>query len=139
LNEKLKKLEKDRVTARPLITLQKDVMRKLETDVEQKSRKVVELENKIKQIEKVNEKNTNEVTTKYEREINDSKKKHKVTIEDKTKKEKEKKDQLESMEEEERHRIAYEAELGIWKQDCERLKREIQEQKYQNEIDLAQM
>lgn len=55
LNETYKKSTKDK----------EDVIKKLEKEVEEKSRKEIELDSKIKQIEKVNEKNANEINNKH--------------------------------------------------------------------------
>lgn len=55
LNETYKRQTKDK----------EDVIKKLEREVEDKSRKEIELDTKIKQIEKVNEKNANEINSKH--------------------------------------------------------------------------
>lgn len=120
LNEKFKQQEKDR----------NDVIERLTRENEDKMKILIDLETKITSLEKRNEKENNEIVTKYEAQIKDIKKKGEEKIMDNEVKINELKEERNNMDDTYKKRIYYETQLAHWRNQCAQIGKVIQDEKY---------
>ena len=102
-------------------------------------RVLIDLENKIQSLEKQNEKNNNEIVTKFETQIKDIKKKGEEKVAENEIKINELKEERNSMDETYKKRILHEAQLAAQKNECNKITKTIQEEKYIIQIEQARM
>jgi hypothetical protein len=88
------------------------VIERLTKENEEKMRVLIDLENKIQSLEKQNEKNNNEIVTKFETQIKDIKKKGEEKVAENEIKINELKEERNSMDETYKKRILHEAQLA---------------------------
>eukprot|EP00347_Sterkiella_histriomuscorum_P022548 403338076 len=129
LNEKFKQQEKDR----------NDVIERLTRENEEKMKVLIDLETKIQSLEKKNEKDNNEIVTKYESQIKDIKKRGEEKIVDNEVKINELKEERNNMDDTFKKRIYYETQLAHWKNQCNNITKVIQDEKYNIQIEQAKM
>ncbi len=88
------------------------MIERLTKENEEKMRVLIDLENKIQSLEKQNEKNNNEIVTKFETQIKDIKKKGEEKVAENEIKINELKEERNSMDETYKKRILHEAQLA---------------------------
>jgi hypothetical protein len=113
------------------------VERQLKADNDRKLQEAIRLQNEIAQLEKQNERNNNEIVTRFETQIKDVKRKGDEKITDNEVKLSELQENRNIMDETYKKRVQFEAELFHWRTQCENLKKVIQQEKYNNQIELA--
>lgn len=100
---------------------------------------MIDLENKIQGLEKLNEKNNNEIVTKYEAQIKEIKKRGEEKISENEIKISELQESRNVMDDTYKNRIKYETELHHWRTQCNSILKVIQEEKYNIQIEQAKM
>ena len=115
LHEKLSQNKHDRL----------EVERKLKLENDEKLAQSIALQNEIQQLEKANEKDNNEIVSKYEVQIRDIKKKGDEKMQDNEVKINELQENRNIMDETYKRRIQYEAELHHWKTQCASISKQI--------------
>ena len=95
------------------------------------------LQNQIAHLEKINERNNNEIVTKYESELREMKKRGEDKVNENQIKINELKENQSMMSETQARKLQFEADMQLWKMQCDKLAKQIQQEKYNNQIDLA--
>jgi hypothetical protein len=113
------------------------VERQLKAENDRKLQQTIELQNEIASLEKLNEKNSNEIVTKFEGRLRDQKKKGDERLTENEVKINELQETRNIMDDTYKKRIEYEAELHHWRTECAKLQKVIQQDKYNSQIDLA--
>jgi len=88
-------------------------------------------------LEKLNEKNNNEIVTKFETTIKDIRKKGDDKLQENDVKISELQENRNMMDDTQKKKMAFEIELSHWRNECAIKAKEIQEVKYKNQIELA--
>jgi hypothetical protein len=88
-------------------------------------------------LEKLNEKNNNEIVTKFESTIKDIRKKGDDKLQENDVKISELQENRNMMDDTQKKKMAFEIELSHWRNECAIKAKEIQEVKYKNQIELA--
>lgn len=114
-----------------------EVERQLKTENDRKLQQTIALQNEIAQLEKYNEKNSNEIVTKYETQIKEIKKRGDEKLQENEVKINELQENRNIMDDTFKKRTEYEAELHYWRNECAKLSKVIQSEKYNNQIALA--
>lgn len=104
----------------------------MKTENDRKLQQSIALQNQIAQLEKLNEKNSNEIVTKYETQIKDMKKKGDEKLQENEIKINELQENRNIMDDTFKKRTEYEAELHYWRNECAKLQKLIQQEKYNN-------
>ncbi len=100
---------------------------------------MIDLENKIQALEKQNERNNNEVISKFEGQIKDIRKRGEEKILENEVKISELQESRNVMDDTYKRRIQYETELQHWKNQCLAIEKVITEEKYNIQIEQAKM
>lgn len=95
-----------------------DVIERLAKENEDKMKVQIDLETKINSLEKKNEKENNEIVTKYESQIKDIKKKGDEKIVENEVKINEMKEERNNMDDTFKKKIYYETQLQHWRNQC---------------------
>ena len=98
-----------------------EVERQLKAENDKKLQQSIALQNEIAQLEKLNEKNNNEIVNKFEIQIKDVKKKGDEKVQDNEVKISELQENRNIMDETFKKRMQYEAELFHWRNQCTNL------------------
>ena len=109
-----------------------EVERRLKEENDTKLQRSIALQNEIAQLEKLNEKNNNEIVNKFENTIKDVKKKGEERLTENEVKINELQENRNIMDETYKKRMQFEAELHHWKNQCSQLTKIIQTEKYHN-------
>lgn len=102
-------------------------------------KKMIELENKIQEYEKKNEKTNNDTVNNFENQKNKMNTEIKEQLQETDVKVSELHENLDKMHDVGKEKLKYELELMAWQQDCSSLEKTIQEEKYRIEIEQARM
>ena len=102
-------------------------------------KKCIELENRIQEYEKKNEKTNNDTVQNYQSQINKMDTEIKEQLQQTDVKVSELNENLDKMHDVGKEKLKYELELMAWQQDCGSLEKTIQEEKYRIEIEQARM
>ncbi|CDW79859.1 UNKNOWN [Stylonychia lemnae] len=129
LNEKYKNQEKDR----------NDVIERLTRENEEKMKVLIDLETKIQTLEKKNEKENNEIVTKYQNQIKDMTKRGQEKIVENDTKINELREERNNMDDTYKKRIYFETQLQHWRNQCNSIQKVIQDEKYNIQIEQAKM
>lgn len=109
-----------------------EVERQLKLENDKKLQHAIQLQNEIAHMEKANEKNNNEIVTRFETQIRDLKRKGDDKIVENEVKINELQENRNIMDDTYKKRVHFEAELFHWRTQCENLKKVIQQEKYNN-------
>ena len=109
----------------------------MKAENDKKLQEAIRLQNEIAQLEKQNERNNNEIVTRFETQIKDIKRKGDEKVQENEVKLSELQENRNIMDETYKKRVHFEAELFHWRTQCENLKKVIQQEKYNNQIELA--
>jgi len=101
--------------------------------------KEINLQNKVQEYEKSNEKVHNDAKANFESKIKKVDKEAKEQVEQTEVKVSELHENLDKMQDVGKEKLKYELELMAWQQDCASLEKTIQEEKYRIQIEQARM
>lgn len=104
----------------------------MKAENDRKLQEAIRLQNEIAHLEKQNERNNNEIVTRFETQIKDIRRKGDEKILENEVKLSELQENRSIMDETYKKRVHFEAELFTWRTKCESLKKVIQQEKYNN-------
>ena len=102
-------------------------------------KRMIELDNKIKDLEKKNQKQQTDTTNNYQNQIKKLGNEAKEKIKETEVRVSELHENMDKMQDIGKEKLKYELELMAWQQDCASLEKTIQEERYRIEIEQARM